>query len=177
MLEIVTDRLEMRETVADDLEVLLPIYLSNPTFVEQNEGSEGEIGRYDLDRWQRDWHIQQMLPGSHRLGCYLKEDLAPVGFLDFLEKHEDGYPWLGSLVIDKGSQRRGFGSEAFQGLIDYARENKACPSWTTLRAAVKVVNEEGLAFLTHLGFQTVKTESERFAGGFQQFLVMEYSVI
>jgi RimJ/RimL family protein N-acetyltransferase len=173
MLEIVTDRLQMRETVADDLEILLPIYLSNPTFVEQNEGSEGEIGRYDLDRWQRDWHIQQMLRGSHRLGCYLKEDLAPVGFLDFLEKHEDGYPWLGALVIDRDSQRRRFGSESFQGLVDYARQNMA---WTTLRAAVKLVNEEGLAFLTHLGFQRVKTGSEQFAGGFQQFLVMEYPI-
>lgn len=173
MLEIVSGRLQMRETAADNLDALLPIYLSNPAFVEQNEGSEGEIGRYDLDRWHRDWHIQQMLPGSHRLGCYLKKDLTPVGFLDFLEEHEDGYPWLGALVIDRGSQRCGFGSEAFQALIDYARENM---TWTTLRAGVKAVNEEGLAFLTHLGFQTPKTGSERFVEGLQQFLVMEYSI-
>jgi RimJ/RimL family protein N-acetyltransferase len=173
MLDIVTDRLQLRETVADDLSALLPIYLSNPAFVEQNEGSEGEIGRYDLDRWQRDWQIQQMLPGAHRLGCYLKQDLIPVGFLDFLEEHEDGYPWLGALVIDGASHRQGFGSEAFQGLIDYAGENMA---WTTLRAGVKAVNEEGVAFLTHLGFRMAEAGSERFSGGLQRFLVMEYSI-
>ena len=173
MLEIVTDRLQIREAAADDLDVLLPIYLSNPTFLEQNEGSEGEIGRYDLDRWQRDWHIQQMLPGSHRLGCYLKEDHAPVGFLDFLEKHEDGYPWLGSLVIDKGSQRRGFGSEAFQGLIEYARQEQ---TWIILRAGVKAVNEGGLAFLKHLGFQIAEEHNERFASGLQRYLLMEYAL-
>jgi hypothetical protein len=92
MLEKMTKRLQIRESTADDLPALLPIYLSNPAFVEQNEGSEGEIGRYDLDRWQRDWHIMQMMPGNHRLGCYLKTNLTPGGFLDFLEEHEDGYP-------------------------------------------------------------------------------------
>jgi hypothetical protein len=49
-------------------------------------------------------------------------------------------------------------------------------AWTTLRAGVKAVNEEGLAFLTHLCFRKTKTGSERFAGGLQQFLVMEYSI-
>jgi hypothetical protein len=70
-----------REATVDDLPALLPIYLSNPAFVEQNEGSEGEIGLYDLDRWQRDWQIMKMMPGNHRLGCYLKTDLTPVGVL------------------------------------------------------------------------------------------------
>ena len=171
MLELVTTRLQIREITADDLDALLPIYLSNPTFVEQNEGSEGEIGRYDLDRWQRDWHIQQMLPGSHRLGCYLKPDLTPVGFLDFLEEHEDGYPWLGTLVIEKASQRRGLGTEAFQALVEHARRER---TWTILRAGVKAVNEAGLAFLNHLGFQTAAERSGQFPGGLQRYIVMEY---
>jgi RimJ/RimL family protein N-acetyltransferase len=103
MLELVTRQLLMRESTADDLDALLPIYLSNPTFVEQNEGSEGS-------------------------------DLSPVGFLDFLEEHEDGYPWLGALVIENVSQRRGLGSEVFQGLVDYARREM---SWSILRAGVR----------------------------------------
>jgi len=120
MLELMAERLQIREITADDLAALLPVYLSNPAFVEQNEGSEGEIGRYDLDRWQRDWHILQMMPGSHRLGCYLKMDHTPVGFLDFLEEHDDGYPWLGTLVIQKDYQRQGLGSETFHCLVDSA---------------------------------------------------------
>jgi RimJ/RimL family protein N-acetyltransferase len=173
MLELVTKQLQIRETTADDLDALLPIYLSNPTFVEQNEGSEGEVGRYDLDRWQRDWHILQMLPGSHRLGCYLKSDLSPVGFLDFLEEHEDGYPWLGALVIEKASQRQGLGSEALQGLAEYARKET---TWTILRTGVKAVNEGGLAFFNHLGFQIAEEGNERFAGGLQRYILMEYAL-
>jgi RimJ/RimL family protein N-acetyltransferase len=173
MLELVTKQLQIREITADDLDALLPIYLSNPTFVEQNEGSEGEIGRYDLDRWQRDWHILQMLPGSHRLGCYVKSDLTPVGFLDFLEEHGDGYPWLGTLVIEKVSQRHGLGSEAFHSLIEYARQER---TWTILRAGVKAVNEGGLAFLNHLGFQIAEEWSDRFAGGLQRYILMEYAL-
>jgi RimJ/RimL family protein N-acetyltransferase len=173
MLELVTTRLQIREITADDLDALLPIYLSNPTFVEQNEGSEGEIGRYDLDRWQRDWHILQMLSGSHRLGCYFKSDLTPVGFLDFLEEHEDGYPWLGALVIAKASQRRGLGSEAFHGLVEYVRQER---TWTILRAGVKAANEDGVAFLNHLGFQIAEEQTERFAGGLQRHILMEYTI-
>jgi RimJ/RimL family protein N-acetyltransferase len=172
MLAFVTTRLQIRETTADELDAFLPIYLSNPTFVLQNEGSEGEIGRYDLDRWQRDWHILQML-GSYRLGCYLKPDLTPVGFLDFLEEHEDGYPWLGALVIDKASQRRGLGTEAFQALVEYARRER---TWTILRAGVKAINEGGLAFLNHMGFQTAEERSGQFPGGLQQYIVMEYTL-
>jgi ribosomal protein S18 acetylase RimI-like enzyme len=174
MLELVTRQLLMRESTAAELDALLPMYLSNPTFVEQNEGSEGEVGRYDLDRWRRDWHILQMLPGNHRLGCYLKSDLSPVGFLDFLEEHEDGYPWLGALVIEKASQRQGLGSEVFQGLADYARRES---SWSILRAGVKAVNEGGLAFLSHLGFQIAEERSERFSGGLQRFILMEYALM
>lgn len=173
MLEMMTKRLQIRESTADDLPALLPVYLSNPAFVEQNEGSEGEIGRYDLDRWQRDWHIMKMMPGNHRLGCYLKTDLTPVGLLDFLEEHEDGYPWLGTLVIHSAYQRQGLGTETFQCLTTYAQQQMA---WTTLHAGVKAVNEEGLAFLKYLGFQTIEERSQRFAGGFQQFLSMEYAV-
>jgi RimJ/RimL family protein N-acetyltransferase len=173
MLELETKQLLIRETTADELDALLPIYLSNPTFVEQNEGSEGEVGCYDLDRWQRDWHILQMMPGSHRLGCYLNSDLSAVGFLDFLEEHEDGYPWLGALVIEKASQRHGLGSEAFQGLVEYARKET---TWTILRAGVKAVNEGGLSFLNHLGFKIAEDRSDRFVAGLQRYILMEYAL-
>jgi RimJ/RimL family protein N-acetyltransferase len=173
MLEMGTQRLQIRESTADDLLALLPIYMSNPAFVEQNEGSEGEIGRYDLDRWQRDWYILTMMPGHHRLGCYLKAQLTPVGILDFLEENDDGYPWLGTLVIHSAYQRQGLGSEAFQCLAKYGHEQMA---WTTLRAGVKAVNEVGLAFLAHLGFQIVEERKAQFASGFQKLFIMEHAM-
>jgi RimJ/RimL family protein N-acetyltransferase len=173
VLELMTKRLQLRDCTADDLPALLPAYLSNPTFVEQNEGSEGEIGRYDLARWQRDWSIMQMMPGSHRLGCYLKTDLTPVGFLDFLEEHDDGFPWLGTLVIHKAYQRQGLGTETFHCLIAYAHQQMG---WSRLHAGIKAVNDEGRAFLKHLGFQVIEEGSQQFAGGLQQYYIMEYAV-
>ncbi len=43
MLELMGARLEMRECTADELPALLAAYISNPDFVEQNEGSEGGL--------------------------------------------------------------------------------------------------------------------------------------
>jgi RimJ/RimL family protein N-acetyltransferase len=175
MLELTSARLQIREIVADDLPALLPVYTSNPEFVQQNEGSEGEAGRYDLDRWQRDWHVMQMLPGSHQLGCYLKPENTPVGIIHFLEENEDdGKPWLGTLVIHKDSQRQGLGTEAFRCLAEHFRQQT---DWTVLRAGVKAQNEPGLAFLKHLGFKSIKEGSGRFAGGIQTFFVMEFQIV
>jgi len=38
------ERLRIREITADELAALLPIYLSNPAFVEQNEGQKVRLG-------------------------------------------------------------------------------------------------------------------------------------
>ncbi|SRR5258708_6103578 len=174
MLELTSTRLHIREMMADDLPGLLPVYTSNPAFVQQNEGSEGEIGRYDLARWQRDWQIAQMMPGSHWLGCYLNTDGTPVGTVQFLEENEsDGMPWLGALVIHQAYQRQGLGTEALRCITAHFRQHT---DWTTLRAGVKAQNEVGLAFLKHMGFQAVNTGSGRFAGGVQQFFVIDLTL-
>ena len=139
--------------------------------MQQNEGSEGEIGRYDLARWQRDWHIAQMMPGNHWLGCYLKNAHTPVGIVLFLEENEDdGQPRLGSLVIHKDHQCQGLGTETFQRLAEYFRQEM---SWSNLRAGVKAQNEAGLAFLEHMGFHTVKQRNARFSEGMQTFFVYD----
>ena len=152
---------------------MLAIYLSNPEFVEQNEGSEGESGRYDLDRWLRDWQVMQMM-GSHRLGCYLQANSTPIGFVDFLEENEnDGYSWLGALVVHRDYQRRGFGTEIFRCLAEHFR---GYTGWTALRAGVKVRNQGGLVFLKHLGFTVLEEKSGRFTGGIQQFFILEVAL-
>ena len=171
MLEFTSAQLQIREIAADDLPALLPVYTSNPEFVRQNEGSEGEIGRYDLERWQRDWYVMQMLTGNHQLGCYLKTDNTPVGIIHFLEENQDdGKPWLGTLVIHKDYQRRGLGTEAFSCIREYFRRNT---NWTILRASVKTQNEAGFAFLKRMGFRVVKEREGRFAGGMQTFSILE----
>jgi RimJ/RimL family protein N-acetyltransferase len=76
-------------------------------------------------------------------------------------------------VIHAAYQRQGLGTETFQCLAEYAHQQMA---WTSLRAGVKAVNEVGLAFLNHLGFQTIDEGNQQFAGGFQKFFIMEYAV-
>lgn len=174
MLELTSARLRIREVEAEDLPALLPVYTSNPAFVQQNEGSEGEVGRYDLARWRRDWQIAQMMPGNHWLGCYLKTEQMPVGIVLFLAEHEeDGQPWLGSLVVHKEYQRQGLGTEIFQRLTDYFRQELG---WSNLRAGVKAQNEVGLAFLERMGFQMVKSGNGRFSEGIQTFFVADFAL-
>jgi RimJ/RimL family protein N-acetyltransferase len=175
MIELESARLRLREISADDLALVLPVYVSNQDFLQQQEGSEGEAGRFDLERWQRDWHIAQMMPGNHWLGCYLKAQGEAVGFIGFLEENEDdGKPWLGALIIHSAYHRQGLGTEAFYCLTDHFRGEY---SWPVLRAGVLEQNKAGLAFAHHLGFQPVQEGMKRFSGGEQRFFVLERSLV
>src|SRR5690242_11236334 len=170
MIELESGRLLLREMTEKDLPLVLPVYLSNSGFLQQQEGSEGEAGRYDLERWQRDWHIAQMMLGNHWLGCYLKAQGEAVGFISYLEEHAgDGKPWLGALTIHSAHQRQGLGTEAFHRLTDYFRQEYR---WPVLRAGVLEQNTAGLAFARRLGFQPVETGIKRFSGGEQRFIVL-----
>ncbi len=173
MIELESERLLIREMTADDLEKVLPVYLSNPDFLQQMEGSEGEAGRYDLQRWQRDWHIAQMMPGRHTLACYLKETGEAVGYVEFLEEHDDGAPWIGVLTIHRAHQRQGLGTEAFRRLIEHFREEYG---WSLIHVGVLEQNEAGLGFAKHLGFQPLRRLTSRMSGGVQQFIVFERSL-
>jgi RimJ/RimL family protein N-acetyltransferase len=173
MIELESERLLIREMTADDLEKVLPVYLSNPDFLQQMEGSEGEAGRYDLARWQRDWHIAQMMPGRHTLACYLKETGEAVGYVEFLEEHDDGAPWIGVLTIHSAHQRQGPGTEAFRRLIEHFREEYG---WSLIHVGVLEQNEAGLGFAKHLGFQPIRRLASRMSGGVQQFVVCERSL-
>jgi RimJ/RimL family protein N-acetyltransferase len=145
----------IRGVAPDDLPSLLPVYLSNPEYVAQSEGSRGEAGYFDLEMFQRDWQIAQMTPGRHMLGMYLKENGEAVGLADFLEQNpEDGQPWLGFLMIARAHQRQGLGSEAFECLAAYFKDHYG---WPSLRVGVMKTNTAALAFWRRLGFQETPT--------------------
>lgn len=152
MTDLETARLRIREAQPDDLPGLLPIYLSNPNYVAQNEGSAGEAGRYDLAMLQRDWQVQRWM-GAVLLGIYLSETGAAVGMAGYLPEHpDDGSPWLGSLVIAAARQRQGFGAEALARLAAYFRDDLG---WHTLRLSVTEVNAGARIFFETLGFRVV----------------------
>jgi RimJ/RimL family protein N-acetyltransferase len=150
-IEMESVRLLMREVAPDDLPLLLPVYLSNPEYVAQSEGSRGVAGYYDLEMFQRDWQIAKMTPGRHMVGIFLKETGEAIGLADYLEEHPaDGQPWLGVLLIASAQQRQRLGTEAFARLVEHFRDDYA---WSGLRIGVMKTNAEALAFCRRLGFQ------------------------
>ncbi len=168
MQEVESVRTIICELAANDLEGALPIYLSNPEFVRRQEGSEGEPGRYDLARWQRDWSIAQYMPGRHMLVAYLKdEQRTPIGLVDYLEQNDDDFPHLGTLIIHKDYQRQGLAREIFQTLAVFFDMTY---HWPILRAMIVSADAEdngpiypdasGASFLLHLGFQLVEQMPE-----------------
>ena len=153
MIMLTTERLLLREVVADDLPALLPVYLSNPDQVMANEGSQGEPGYYDLAMFQRDWWLASLTPGRHLLGVYLLAPGAPIGLADYLEENpDDGYPWLGQLMIHHDEQRQGYGAEAFRALADYFRTEHA---WPGVRVGLGRDNTGALAFCQRVGFRPI----------------------
>ena len=172
MVELESKRLQIRELTADDLPAVLEVYMSNTEFRQQMEGSEGEAGRYDLERFQRDWHIAQMM-GRYTLGAYLKESGVAIGYIEYVEEDDDGKPFLGALTIHADYQRQGLGTEAFERLAQHFREDNG---WTVLHCGILAQNKSGLAFAHHLGFQPYKQLSSRLSCGMQEFVLMEISL-
>jgi RimJ/RimL family protein N-acetyltransferase len=150
--DLESPRLRLRDAQPDDLPDLLPAYLSHPVYVAQNEGLQGQLGYYDLEMLQRDWQVQRML-GAVMLGIYLKATGAAVGMAGYLLEHEDGYPWLGALVIHADHQRQGLATEAFERLAEHFRADLG---WTALRLSVVERNVAGSAFFARLGFRPVR---------------------
>ena len=129
-----------------------------------------EIAADDLERWQRDWAVAQMMPGRHMLACYLKADGAAVGFAEYWEEVDDGWPWFGALTLHKAHQRQGLGLEAARRLLAHFRQDYG---WPLVRAGVMEQNEAGLALARRLDFQPVERGLRRFPGGKQAYIVFE----
>jgi diamine N-acetyltransferase len=105
-----------------------------------------------MEMLQRDWWVLKMMPGNHILALTLKESGAVIGRADYFEENDDGYPWLGALLLDAAYQRKGLGREAFERLADHFR---ATYEWPRLRLGVRKANGAALAFWRRLGFQPV----------------------
>ncbi len=172
MIELETTRVQIREIVADDLERLLPVFLSNPDALLQTEGSDGEIGKYDLERWQRDWYIAQMMPGRHMLGCYLKANDDAVGFAEYVEMHDRlEQPWFGAIVIRKDVQRQGLASEIMNGIMEHISKETGAP---LLYSGVLEQNVAGRALAQRVRFtRSIQQAAHQFPMGKQEIIVLE----
>jgi RimJ/RimL family protein N-acetyltransferase len=173
MPDLESSRVRLREATADDLQYLAPVLTSNATFLQLTEGSSGEVGIYDLERLQRDWTIARLMPGRHIVGGYLKESDEPVAYLDYLEENDDGFPWIGTLIIHPRHQRQGLGSEVFHALVEHGQ---ATYGWTSLRAGVLQSNVPARAFTSHLGFHPVGEAEQTSPAGKTASIILERSL-
>ena len=170
MLDLETDRVRLNEVVAEELPQLLPVLTSNSAFLQLTEGSAGEVGVYDLDRLQRDWTFAGWMPGRHVVGGYLKDTGQAIAYLDYLEENDDGFPWVGTLIIHARYQRQGLGSEILQALVEYGRAEH---SWACLRTSALQTNTPALAFLAHLGFHSIGETLQTSPAGKSVALIFE----
>jgi len=164
-----TGRCAVRELVEDDLAQIFDVYASDPAYLELTSGASGEPGRFDLDMLGRDFAVARAMPGRHLAGVYETTSGEPVGVLDWMEENaSDGKPWLGLVLVRADRRRQGIAREVVEGLLDELRGAGA----DSLRAAVVVRNEPGLAFARALEFEPVVTTWKRLASE-EEMLVLE----
>ena len=78
-----------------------------------------EIATYDLESVTRYWEASTLDPERHVLLVVHKNTGIVIGLVDFVEQSPaDGKPWIGLVMIHRGHQRRGFGTEAVHAVMD-----------------------------------------------------------
>jgi len=151
-MHLTTERLDLTDIGPDDLDAVLAVALSNPAFLATHEGSGGQLGRYDRDMLERDLAVADLDPGRRPLVVRLRDTGEVVGWAELLDEHpRDHVPWIGLLELHADHHRRGFGREATDAFLDWARARGA----SALRLGVDDGNEAAMAFWTGLGFVPV----------------------
>ena len=85
------------------------------------------------------------------------------------ENPNDGWPWIGLLMIHAAHQRRGLGAKAIAGLAAHGRA--AC--WTRLCEGVIDGNAAGMALALAVGMREIERKQHRVAAGEREPAVME----
>ena len=173
MLHLATPRLVLADVREDDLDALLAVALSNPSFTGHAEGSDGVPGLFDLGMLERDLAVAALDPARHPLTVRRRSDDRVVGWADVLEDHpRDGVPWIGLLELHADVQRRGYGREAAGALAQWARDRGA----PALRLGVDDGNDAALAFWSSLGYVEVDRRERRGPAGPLAVAVLELAL-
>ncbi|SFS60509.1 GNAT family N-acetyltransferase [Marininema halotolerans] len=168
-----TRRLQIDKVDTPDLVTLLPIYQSNPTYVNWTEGSLDEHGHLAI--LQRDWQIAASTSGQHLAAIREKKEDKVIGILEWYDENPtDHYPWLGLLIIHGDEQRKGLGREATEGFISYIKDTT---TWRALRIGVLEENHLAQTFWQSLGFIPFEVVEKQFPAGLKRVIKMERQII
>jgi RimJ/RimL family protein N-acetyltransferase len=125
----------------DKLEIVKEMVNSNS---EYNVLENGDPTRTDEEIKEEYIYNQE-----GRSTYFIKADDTYIGLLDYMELNEqDGYPWLGLLLIHRDYQGYGYGTNAYYAFEDMMREKGK----THLRLGVLLDNKKARAFWESVGF-------------------------
>lgn len=117
---------------ADDPTKLLPVFNTNPDFIEASAQFTGKT-QYDLS--DVEMYLWQGIEGegSRCLAIRRREDGRLVGTASLLAPNpRDGVPWIGLLVVSGDAQGGGLGTEAARAIETALAEE----GWPEVRLAV-----------------------------------------
>jgi RimJ/RimL family protein N-acetyltransferase len=153
-----SERLVIRPVVEEDLPEMLPIYQTNPFYLQQTM----ENGQYSLEDLQKDLREVRAAAGRHFLVACLRDGGQAIGAIELLEENpSDGLPWIGLLMIHASFHRKGLATECFR-LV--ANHGNVVLAWKHLRIGVLAGNAPALTFWRGIGFVMVDEVRMEFAG-------------
>lgn len=163
-----TDRLQIREVEARDLEDLHAVFASNADFLWLRENIAATNAGYDLTALSHYWEHAALDPGRYVLSVCAKQGGPAIGLVDFVDQSPaDGMPWIGLVVIHADHQRRGVGSEAVMAVTAHLQ----LQGHSAVRMAVLEDNEAGKEFARSLGFKDYETSLTP-TGGMPRLVVL-----
>ncbi|CAN7764393.1 GNAT family N-acetyltransferase [Paenibacillus sp. LjRoot153] len=137
--------LKLEEFQPDNLKIILEIVNSNPSYNQMENGLEHRTSEELIEELH-----------SPSQCCRLINDVEEtVGFILFLEKNpNDGFPWIGLLMIHENYKRKGYGKAAFRLLEKYLHEQRC----STVRIGILKANQPAKIFWESLGFTYYDTK-------------------
>ena len=119
-----------RSGEGDDPDEFVPIFNSNPDYLEASDGKH-VFDRGDVERYL---YAESSRENGRCLAIRFRETGALVGTAALLIPHPSGYPWIGLLILDSDHQRRGLGRETAAAIEDDLHGQ----GWNELRLSVLI---------------------------------------
>lgn len=157
LLELVTERLILREITQNDLATLIPVYQSHTAPEVESDPA------YVLKRLTHEWRVLETLGTHHTLALFERQNMTtgdgplpvtefsgePVGVLDYMDESPQAHiPWLGLVMVRADHLGHGIAGETLETLFAYGESL----GWTRIGTGVPESDRDAFSFLAHFGF-------------------------
>ncbi|MFY0544122.1 GNAT family N-acetyltransferase [Brevibacillus sp. H7] len=150
-------RLTFSPVTEADFPALLTVYSSNPDYMEMSEGTR----IVSLETVEKDHRENLELPDSFSVAIREQGSADIIGISQFILRNpNDGFPWLGLIMLHSARQQHGYAREFMETLIEWYREN----GYEELRLGVLEKNRKVVPFYERLGFFTYEVKQSEKLG-------------